>query len=43
VIDDDALNGYGLFQAKIAPTNHTLQVVNASDAFTQLDMFVAFP
>jgi len=49
-VDNDALNGYGLFQAKVAPGTHTIQLVNtgtadsaASDTFTQIDMFVAFP
>jgi trimeric autotransporter adhesin len=48
--DIDQLNGYGLFQAKVAPGTHTIQIVNTgmgdSDAlgtFTQIDMFVAFP
>jgi hypothetical protein len=48
-VDDDALNGYGLFQAKVPPGTHTIQLVNtgtldsaARDTFIQIDMFVAF-
>jgi hypothetical protein len=48
-VDDDALNGYGLFQAKVAPGTHTIQLVNtgtrdsaATNTFIQIDMFVAF-
>lgn len=48
--DIDQLNGYGLFQAKVAPGTHTIQLVNtgmgdsaALGTFTQIDMFVAFP
>jgi hypothetical protein len=48
-VDDDALNGYGLFQAKVAPGTHTIQLVNtgtrdsaATDTVIQIDMFVAF-
>ena len=49
-VNDDALNGYGLFQAKVASGTHTIQLVNtgtldsaATDTFIQIDMFVAFP
>jgi hypothetical protein len=49
-VDDDALNGYGLFQAKVAPGKHTIKLVNtgtldsaAIDTYIQIDMFVAFP
>lgn len=49
-VDNDALNGYGLFQAKVAPGTHTIQLVNtgnldltATNTFMQIDMFVAFP
>jgi hypothetical protein len=49
-VDNDALNGYGLFQAKVAPGTHTIQLVNtgtadsaATNTFIQIDMFVAFP
>jgi hypothetical protein len=49
-VDDDALNGYGLFQAKVAPGTHTIQLVNtgtpdsaATNTYIQIDMFVAFP
>jgi trimeric autotransporter adhesin len=48
--DIDQLNGYPLFQAKIAPGTHTIQIVNTGMAdpaalgtFTQIDMFAAFP
>jgi hypothetical protein len=48
--DDDALNGYGFFQAKVAPGTHTIKLLNtgtrdsaASDTFMQIDMFAAFP
>jgi len=48
--DIDQLNGYGLFQAKVAPGTHSIQIVNtgmgdpaALGTFTQIDMFVAFP
>jgi hypothetical protein len=48
--DNDALNGYGLFQAKVAPGTHTIRLVNtgtldwaAGNTFIQIDMFVAFP
>jgi hypothetical protein len=47
--DNDSLNGYGLFQAKVAPGTHTIQLVNtgtldwaARNSFIQIDMFVAF-
>ena len=47
--DNDALNGYGLFQAKVAPGRHTIRLINtgtrdsvATDTFIQIDMFVAF-
>ena len=49
-VNNDVLNGYGLFQAKVAPGTHTIQLVNtgtadsaATDTFIQIDMFVAFP
>jgi hypothetical protein len=49
-VDNDALNGYGLFQAKVAPGTHTIQLVNtgtrdsaATNTYIQTDMFVAFP
>jgi hypothetical protein len=49
-VDNDALNGYGLFQAKVAPGTHTIQLVNtgtkdsaASNTYIQIDMFAAFP
>jgi hypothetical protein len=49
-VDNDALNGYGLFQAKVAPGTHTIQLVNtgtpdsaATNTYIQIDMFVAFP
>jgi hypothetical protein len=48
--DIDQLNGYGFFQAKVGPGTHTIQLVNtgtldsdATDTYTQIDMFVAFP
>jgi hypothetical protein len=48
--DIDQLNGYGLFQAKVAAGTHTIQLVNtgmgdpaALGTYTQIDMFVAFP
>jgi hypothetical protein len=48
--DIDQLNGYPLFQAKVAPATHTIQIVNTGMAdsaalgtFVQIDMFVAFP
>ena len=48
-VDIDELNGYGFFQAKVAPGMHTIQLVNtgtrdsaATDTFMQIDMFVAF-
>jgi hypothetical protein len=30
-VDNDALNGYGLFQAKVASGTHTIQLVNTGD------------
>lgn len=49
-VDNDALNGYGLFQAKVASGTHTIQLINtgtldsaATNTFIQIDMFVAFP
>jgi hypothetical protein len=48
--DIDQLNGYGLFQAKVASGTHTITLVNtgmsdtgAIGTFIQIDMFVAFP
>jgi hypothetical protein len=49
-VDNDALNGYGLFQAKVAPGTHTIQLVNTGNTTSsisggtaiQIDMFVAF-
>ena len=48
-LDIDQLNGYGFFQAKVAPGTHTIRVVNtgtrdsaAVGTFIQIDMFVAF-
>jgi hypothetical protein len=42
-VDDDALNGYGLFQAKLDnPGPHTIQVINFGTGATQIDMFAAF-
>jgi hypothetical protein len=46
----DALNGYGLFQAKVAPGTHTIQLINTGNTTSsisggtaiQIDMFVAF-
>jgi hypothetical protein len=50
-LDIDQLNGYGFFQAKVAPGTHTIQVVNTGNTTSsipggtavQIDMFVAFP
>lgn len=49
-VDNDALNGYGLFQAKVSPGTHTIKLTNtgildsaATNTYMQIDMFVAFP
>jgi len=49
-LDIDQLNGYGLFQAKVAAGTHAITLVNtgmgdpaAIGTFIQIDMFVAFP
>jgi hypothetical protein len=49
-VDSDALNGYGLFQAKVAPGTHTIQLINTGNTTSsisdgtaiQIDLFVAF-
>jgi hypothetical protein len=49
-VNNDALNGYGLFQAKVAPGTHTIQLINTGNTTSsisggtaiQIDMFVAF-
>lgn len=41
-VDDDAHAGYGLYQAKLDPGTHTIQLINSGPGALQIDMFAAY-